>query len=1372
MSTHPDESNMARSVEEPHSKKVEQGSAQPAQRSAKRMGTGRRILRWAGRGVLGLVLFVSASAGASYVFLRTDTGERWLTSVINQSLQALPSGLSGSIESFSGPLLSEARLHGLVLRDSRGEWLTAKQAVLRIDWGALPSAFVISELAADAPSLLRLPELEASPQQEEPVPASSATPQDMLDALSAFLKDWPSWLPQLRIDSLALRSLKVEKDVASLPFTASLDASASAGPQGIKTGLDIRREDSPLPADAFNRHAALSASLSPALELMLDARLSDLGFASAFLPPAAAKVPALGLTVQGKAPIADWKADIDGAFRDLAVAGGDELLSMKGGLALAALSDAPEAALKFDALSGPLAHRLWALAGQPGGRVSLGVDAKAKAGRTLDASTAIQLSLADMKWASAELSALLGKDVTLQSAASIRRGAEGRLDAKLEKLAAKAQHLRAEAVGGVVIGAEGLQHPSSHAEATVRASLLDAAELSPELSGDVDLQAQVKGAFNALAADLGLRGSRLTLPGLTLKDMDVSVSMPSIDVVRLASASRAEKNAAPLLTGAARANLSANDQPVSLLADWQASNAAKGLMLSLSRLDLNAGGNAIQGQMSALLPAGAPAPAKGTVAHLAGAVLPALNGRLDLDVTNWETLSALSGMKLSGAPLSADIHMENSGKQAFRLTSDIPSVLFAQDGRQTSLDKGRIDVTASDLWGRPLAELSAGLEGLTMDGVTVGPVSLSASGGLDAMRVAAQSAGAVDADVKAEWQPGRILLEKLDVSTQPGLFGYPDAQPFGIVLAKAAEITWSGSTFSSTDISGTLLPSGDFALSGSFSPEKMKGAIKLDALKLEHFRPVAPALAGGEASLLADVSGSPHAPLANFKFNLKDVLISGSSLPAIDLLLDGDLGMHGKKRLLQAKLDMPEETQKALGLTRFALKGALPFTSPGKGSIAQPDLKAPMDAVLSLAGRLEGLWKLVPSADMRLSGLADVDVHVEGTASAPVITAHASVDKGRFSDIMNGVGLRDIQLKADANKLDIVHKKAADRVTLSLSARAGSKGTLEMGGWLDPAAMALNIDGTMKSLAPLRRQDAKVMLSGTFGVQGTVTSPVVTADITVEKGEVQLANLPGSSIPTLEIWTPEQAAKEKEATAETGRLDVKVTIPNQFFVRGYGLDCEWGGQLLIDAPLNAPAVGGELKAVRGTLDILGKNFKLANGQIRFDGSWPVMPLINIDMEYEASSLTANILVTGTASKPKLTLTSKPALPQDEILSRIMFGQSANSLSHVQALQLAAGAASLVGFGGPGVMDMGRKLLGVDVFKINSDNDGEDSDVSNTSLEMGTYVRDNIYVGLDQGIGKNSDTGAVVEIELRPGLEAQARASGSDTEVGLEWKKNY
>ena len=89
------------------------------------------------------------------------------------------------------------------------------------------------------------------------------------------------------------------------------------------------------------------------------------------------------------------------------------------------------------------------------------------------------------------------------------------------------------------------------------------------------------------------------------------------------------------------------------------------------------------------------------------------------------------------------------------------------------------------------------------------------------------------------------------------------------------------------------------------------------------------------------------------------------------------------------------------------------------------------------------------------------------------------------------------------------------------------------------------------------------------------------------------------------------------------------------------------------------------------------------------------------------------------------------------------------------------------------MDLGRRIFGLDVLKFNSDNDNtSDADTSRTSLEMGTYVRDNVYVGVQQGLGRESETEAVVEIELYPGLEAQAKASSSKTEVGLEWKKNY
>ncbi|MBR4423025.1 MAG: translocation/assembly module TamB, partial [Mailhella sp.] len=323
----------------------------------------------------------------------------------------------------------------------------------------------------------------------------------------------------------------------------------------------------------------------------------------------------------------------------------------------------------------------------------------------------------------------------------------------------------------------------------------------------------------------------------------------------------------------------------------------------------------------------------------------------------------------------------------------------------------------------------------------------------------------------------------------------------------------------------------------------------------------------------------------------------------------------------------------------------------------------------------------------------------------------------------------------------------------------------------DLATMVFDVDGKISSLAPLRRQDINLLLSGSFGLKGPLTNPAVHADIVIDKGRIELANLPGGSITELEIYQPEQEKKEQES-ASFGTIDAHVRIPNQLFIQGYGLDCEWKGDVYAKGPLTRPSVTGSLEAVRGTLDIISKNFKLVEGKILFDGGWPVSPLLNIDMEYQAASVTADIVIGGTATNPKLNLTSKPVLPRDEILAQVLFGQSSGSLSHVQALQLASAVATLAGFGGTDVLGKTRKALGIDVLKLNSDNDGKDSDVSRTTLEMGTYVHDNVYVGMEQGIGKSNDTGAVVEIELLPGVGVQAKTFSTKSEVGIKWKKNY
>ena len=105
--------------------------------------------------------------------------------------------------------------------------------------------------------------------------------------------------------------------------------------------------------------------------------------------------------------------------------------------------------------------------------------------------------------------------------------------------------------------------------------------------------------------------------------------------------------------------------------------------------------------------------------------------------------------------------------------------------------------------------------------------------------------------------------------------------------------------------------------------------------------------------------------------------------------------------------------------------------------------------------------------------------------------------------------------------------------------------------------------------------------------------------------------------------------------------------------------------------------------VQGNYDFAGRIFRLDRGVIRFQGESPPDPLLDIHAEAAVQGIDASVIVQGTGLKPEITFASSPPLPQDELLSRILFGTSITNLSAPEALQLASAVAALqIGQGQP------------------------------------------------------------------------------------------
>src|SRR5262249_12829596 len=130
------------------------------------------------------------------------------------------------------------------------------------------------------------------------------------------------------------------------------------------------------------------------------------------------------------------------------------------------------------------------------------------------------------------------------------------------------------------------------------------------------------------------------------------------------------------------------------------------------------------------------------------------------------------------------------------------------------------------------------------------------------------------------------------------------------------------------------------------------------------------------------------------------------------------------------------------------------------------------------------------------------------------------------------------------------------------------------------------------------------------------------------------------------------------------------------FVSGRGLESEWSSDLHLQGDTSDPRFQGKGTSVRGQLSLLGKRFDVDSATLLFDGSKGNEPYLTLTAKAEANDITAIADVTGPATHPNIDLRSEPALPRDEVLSRMLFGQSAATLTPLQSVALARSVAEL------------------------------------------------------------------------------------------------
>jgi translocation and assembly module TamB len=249
----------------------------------------------------------------------------------------------------------------------------------------------------------------------------------------------------------------------------------------------------------------------------------------------------------------------------------------------------------------------------------------------------------------------------------------------------------------------------------------------------------------------------------------------------------------------------------------------------------------------------------------------------------------------------------------------------------------------------------------------------------------------------------------------------------------------------------------------------------------------------------------------------------------------------------------------------------------------------------------------------------------------------------------------------------------------------------------------------------------------------------------------------------------EPAPQPTSSLMQSLRLDLSIVAPEQLYVSGMGLDSEWKAHLKVAGTASVPVLSGQVDLVRGNLDFAGRRFDLSEGHIDFTGEDTIDPTLAITASEDIEDVTVTVDVGGRAYEPQITFSSTPSLPQDEIMSRILFGSSVANISALQAVQLASSLNALRATGG-GLNPLGklRSATGISRLQILSP---DAATGRGTALSAGQYITKNVYIEVitdAQGF-----TATQMEIALKKWLSVLGGAGSSGTtNFSVRIKKSY
>jgi translocation and assembly module TamB len=511
--------------------------------------------------------------------------------------------------------------------------------------------------------------------------------------------------------------------------------------------------------------------------------------------------------------------------------------------------------------------------------------------------------------------------------------------------------------------------------------------------------------------------------------------------------------------------------------------------------------------------------------------------------------------------------------------------------------------------------------------------------------------------------------------------------------------------------------------------------------------------ADGTAKADARITGTAARPTGKISVSATGLRMRsgpGRAMPPASITADADLA--GTDARIDARI--------VAGSSRINLTGRVPL-----GAAGAMNLRAGGTLDLAL------LDPIVAAAGRRVRGQVTLDATLTGTIGAPNVAGSAQLAGGEVQDFASGLHLSDIAARIEGSGTTL-------RIA-QFSAKAG-QGTIGASGSIGVMAAGMPIDLriTARDAQPLASDLITATVDADLALRGEALGQLAASgSVHVRRAEIRIPERMPAGIAVLPVNRP-GTKPAPPASVSVIALDIALDAERQVYVRGRGLDVEFAGAMKLGGTTAAPRTTGGFDLRRGGISLAGRSLDFTEGRISFDGGSITDPALRLVASSTSGNVVATLTIGGTAHAPKITLSSTPPLPQDEVLAHLLFGSGVGRLGALEVAGIAASLATLTGngggFGDP--LDKVRQGLGLDRLGVRNGANGS------PALEVGRYIAPRVFLGARQSA--SGGTQANVQFDITKGLKLEATtgaggggatgstAASNGSSVGLTYQFEY